>query len=70
MRIALIVLLSVSFAGCATCQKHPTACAIGASIVVSSVITTVAMHRAKNELEEEAAAAERGQQQPTTALRP
>lgn len=71
MRTTLLVLLCV-LNGCATVERgadhvrdfasaHPVVVSVGTSIVVSSAITTIAMHKAKRELQQEAAAAERGQ---------
>lgn len=75
MRLILAgALACAALSGCATVETtadhardfvkaHPVATSIVASIAVSSIITVVAMHRAKSELEDEAAAAERGQEQ-------
>lgn len=30
--------------GCATCQTHPVACAIGSAVVVGSIVATVNAH--------------------------
>ena len=57
MRIAFVAFLCVSLSGCAACERHPVVCSVGASIVISSVITTVAMHEAKKSLSEQMAAA-------------
>ena len=65
MRIALVLLLS-SLTGCATCRDHPVMCSVAASIVVSSVVTTVALHRAQRQMDAQIGAALAGP--PTTAL--
>lgn len=54
----LCISILCALAGCEACKRHPTICAVGASIVVSSVITTVSMHAAEKRLEEQASAAE------------
>lgn len=40
--LALIATLAMT--GCATCERHPTFCAVGAAVVVGSVAATIAMH--------------------------
>lgn len=69
---AIAFLTLCALAGCMTVERgadhvrdfakaHPVVTSVGASIVVSSALTTIAMHKAKRELQSEAAAAERGQ---------
>jgi hypothetical protein len=38
---ALCVWLMLSLFGCATCERHPVACSVGAAVIVGSVAATV-----------------------------
>jgi hypothetical protein len=60
MRIAICLILA-SLAGCTLCREHPVACSVGSSIVVSSVVTTIALHRAEKSMDAQMAAALGGQ---------
>jgi hypothetical protein len=41
MRRALTVLLVLSLPGCATCERHPVACAAALTVVATSVALSV-----------------------------
>ena len=44
LRLSLLA-VAVSLSGCATCQRHPVACAIAGAIVVGSVVAAIENNR-------------------------
>lgn len=46
----LVAALLLALGGCATCQQHPTACAIGGAIVVGSIAASYGRHDDQNRM--------------------
>lgn len=55
---ATLILIMCALTSCAVCERHPVVCSVAVSVVGSCIITTIAIHQAKRELQSEAAAAE------------
>jgi hypothetical protein len=56
MKTSLLVSILLALGGCATCQQHPTACAIGSAIVVGSIVYTMEMNDSQHRQAQPAAA--------------
>ena len=57
MKNLVFSIMSFCLVGCATCQRHPVVCSVAASVVVSSVIATVAIKKVQHDISAAQAAA-------------
>lgn len=50
MKILTLLVVVLSLSACATCERHPTMCAVGGAIVVGSIAYTLEMHSDRHTL--------------------
>lgn len=58
---AITVAILCLTSGCATCQRHPTICAVVASVAISSIAACVAVDKVRKSIESASQAGAAGQ---------